>query len=635
MSGKRIWIALLISAGVVVFKVPALRHGVTGLVSGSQETTASDVYWTCPMHPEIRLPQKGECPICGMSLVEKHGGGDEQSNVVTVTPQQIQLTGVTAAPVEKRKLAREISAYGTIAYDETHLAVVSAWVGGRIDKLFVDFTGVTVEKGHPLVSLYSPDLLAAAEEHALAVTSLERARQTGNPEAIRPAQDLVTASRQRLLRWGLNEDQVAEIAGGGEVGDHITIYAPQGGTVIERMAYEGMYVKQGDVLFRVADLSTVWLSAEVYEDDLPYLYAKRTGDYYACPMHPNVTSKQPGSCRICGMELVRTNDEVQVDISARAFPGEVFHGKVAFTDPVLNPETRTVRVRVNIDNRDFKLKPNMYARASIKLPLGEMLALPEDAVLQSGSRTLVLVEEGEGRFRPQPVSLGRMWLDDATPQPATGQELVFQRGATRYHEVLAGITEGERVVTSGNFLIGSESQLQGALAKMLGEDVHVPAPPQEHEPAATGTTATPAPKTMAPDPSLAIPAVKRLLDAYDAIAVALAADKTEGVAAAAAVIAENAPDSDVRTAANAMGKADDLAVARKQFVALSDAVAAYAAANHTVLAKVLGDAFPRKVYCPMYPGTWLQRGDDVMNPYYGSKMLHCGTFKPWDEKAGN
>ena len=633
MSGKQIGIALLVLTAVLVLAVPALRHGITGLVSGQQEATSDDVYWTCPMHPEIRLPQKGDCPICGMSLVEKRGGGDdEQSGVVNVTPQQIQLTGVTAAPVERRALAREISAYGTIAYDETHLAVVSAWVGGRIDKLFVDFTGVTVEKGHPLVSLYSPDLLAAAEEHALAVRSLDLARQTGNAEAIRPAQDLVAASRQRLLRWGLNEQQVDEIARGGDVGDHITIYAPQGGTVIERMAYEGMYVNQGDVLFRVADLSTVWLSAEVYEDDLPYLYEERAGDYYACPMHLQVTSKQMGSCSICGMELVRTNDDVQVDINARAFPGEVFHGKVAFTDPVLNPETRTVRVRVNIDNRDYKLKPNMYARASIKLPLGEMLAVPENAVLQSGSRTLVLVEEGEGRFRPQPVSLGRMWLDDATPQPATGRELVFQSGASRYHEVLSGVTEGDRVVTSGNFLIGSESQLQGALAKMLGDDVRVPAPPK---PVETGTPDTSTPDAGAPVPSLAIPAVKRLLDAYDAIAVSLAADKTDGVAGAAAVIAENAPDGAVRTAAYAMTEPGDLANARKQFVALSNAVIAYAAANSAVLERALGDAAPRKAYCPMYPGAWLQRGDDIVNPYYGSKMLHCGTFKAWDEATGN
>ncbi len=631
MKRTLIWIAVLAVAAVIVVAVPSLRHGVSGLIGGTQKIASEDVYWTCPMHPEIRLTQPGDCPICGMSLVEKRGVSEERSSVVAVTPQQIQLTGVTVEPVARRDLARTISAYGTIDYDETHLAVVSAWVGGRIDKLYVDFTGVTVEKGHALVSLYSPDLLAAAEEHALAVRSLASARKTGNAEAIHPAEDLVTASRQRLLRWGLNEAQVDDIARGKEVGDHMTIYAPQGGTVIERMAYEGMYVNQGDVLFRVADLSTVWLNAEVYEDDIPYLYQSRPGDYYLCPMHPEVTSKTRGSCPKCGMELIRTNDSIEVDITARAFPGETFRGKVAFTDPVLNPQTRTVGVRVNIENRDLKLKPNMYARASIRLPLGNMLAVPENALLQSGTRTLVLVEEGEGRFRPQPVSLGRMWLDAASTAAQTEpKELAFKRTTSRYHEVLQGLAAGERVVTSGNFLVGSESQLQGALAKMLGDDVHALAPAETSEPAAAAETVS-----AAPDPSLAIPAVKRLLDAYDTIAVALAADKLDGVAAAAKVAAANAPDAATKTAANAMLETTDLATARKQFLALSDAVIAYAAANHEVLGKALGDQFPRKAYCPMYPGAWLQRGEDIVNPYYGSKMLHCGTFKPWNGKAGN
>ena len=645
MTRKLAWIAALAAFALVVALVPPLRHAVVRLAGGSGEEVSADTYWTCPMHPEIRLARQGDCPICGMSLVEKPAGGaDERGNVVAVTPRQIQLTGVTSQPLARLNLARTINAYGTIDYDETHLAVVSAWVGGRIDKLFVDFTGVTVDKGHPLVSLYSPDLIAAAEEHALAVRSLESARQSGNPEVIRPAQDLVSASRQRLLRWGLSEAQVDEIAQGKDVGDHITLYAPQGGTVIERMAYEGMYVQQGDVLFRVADLSTVWLTAEVYEDDIPFLYEHRAGDYYLCPMHPEVTSRRTGSCPKCGMELIRTNDDVEVEINARAFPGETFRGKVAFTDPVLNPQTRTVRVRVNIANRDSRLKPNMYARASIKLPLGEMLAVPENAVLQSGSRTLVLVEEGEGRFRPQPVRLGRMWLDAVTP-PDASNDLVFKSATSRYHEVLDGLSAGDRVVTSGNFLVGSESQLQGALAKMLGEEVHeLPQPrgsrvlPREAAVRAGGDGGAPAApgggeavdRTREP---LGPAAAKRLFDAYDAIAVSLAADQIKEVAAAAKIVAANAPDDAVKDAATELARATQLDAARERFLVLSDAVIAYAAANHDALAASLGERFPRKAFCPMYPGAWLQRGGDIVNPYYGSKMLRCGSFKPWEEKT--
>jgi Cu(I)/Ag(I) efflux system membrane fusion protein len=602
-------VVLLALVALIVLAVPPLRNAVVGIFGGGDTVVAEDVYWTCPMHPEIRLTQAGDCPICGMSLVEKRGGGDPRGNVVTVTPQQIQLSGVTTAPVARHDLAREIDAYGTVDYDETHLAVVSAWVGGRIDKLFIDFTGVTVEKGHALVSLYSPDLLSAAGEHALAVRSLERARTTGNDAAIKPAQDLVNASRQRLLRWGLNAKQVDEIAAGGEVGDHITIYAPQGGTVIERMAYEGMYVNQGDVLFRVADLSTVWLSVEVYEDDMPYLYEQRPGDYFMCPMHADVTSPRAGTCPQCGMELIRTNDDVAVEIRARAFPAEVFHGKVAFTDPVLNPQTRTVRVRVNIENRDLKLKPNMYARVSIKLPLGNMLAVPENAVLQSGTRTVVLVEEVAGTFRPQPVQLGRMWLDNVSASDPPPNALTFKRATSRYHEVLAGLEVGERVVTSGNFLVGSESQLQGALAKMLGDEVRAPEPPD-----------------AALDPAR----VRAMLNAYDTMAATLAADKLDGVSAAAKTLAGNAPNPVIARAAAPLEHAEhggDIKETRTQFLALSNAVLDYVAANQQAVTSALGDAMPRKAYCPMYPGAWLQRGDDIVNPYYGSMMLHCGEFQ--------
>jgi Cu(I)/Ag(I) efflux system membrane fusion protein len=624
-------------AVALVFAVPSLRRGLKTFFDLSQTTGVSRTYYTCPMHPEIRLPQAGECPICGMSLVEKHAGEEAHSGVVTVTPRQVQLTGVTTAPVSRRALVRAINAYGTVDYDETRLAVVSAWVGGRIDQLYVDFTGVTVEKGHPLVSLYSPDLIAASKEYTLSIAGLERARETNNERVLRSAEEMVAASRQRLRRWGLTDAQIDEIArGGGSDVDHVTIYAPQGGTVIERMAVEGMYVEQGDVLFRVADLSSVWLSAEVYEDDIPHLYQQRAGDYYLCPMHTEVTSQSTGSCPKCGMELIRTNDEVKAEITARAFPGEVFEGKVAFTDPVLNPETRTVRVRVNIENRDFKLKPNMYARAAIRLPAGEMLAVPESAVLQSGSRTVVLVEEAPGRFRPQPVLLGRMWLDAESGEGAAGaagrgaerEELTFKREARRYHEVIEGLREGDRVVTSGNFLVGSESQLQGALAKMLDDSTGA----RGGDVTEIRDGAAPQARTPAPDPAFDPGRARRLLDAYDAIASALAADRLSGIGAAAKTIGAVAPNDVVRRAAAPFEHAehaDDIAQTRRDFLALSNALIDYASANRVALAAAGLDR-ARRVHCPMYPGDWLQRGDEVMNPYYGAKMLHCGVFKSWD-----
>jgi Cu(I)/Ag(I) efflux system membrane fusion protein len=578
----------------------------------STEPVDADVYYTCPMHPEIKLPQMGDCPICGMSLVEKKAGDEEQSGIVAVTPRQIQLTGVTVSAVQERRLTHEIDTYGKIDYDETRLAVVSAWVGGRIDNLFVDFTGTTVQKGHALVSLYSPQLISTENEYLIALKNLRRAEQSGQRQAIESAKSLVTSTRQRLRRWGLSERQLKQVAETGNVEDHVTIYAPVGGTVIEKKATEGMYVKEGDVLFEIADLSRVWLYAEIYEEDIPFLYQEREGDYWTCPMHEEVHREGPGSCPKCGMELIRTNDEIDVAITARAFPGETFEGHIAFTDPFLDPATRTVRVRVNIDNPGQMLKPNMFARAELDLPIGNVIAVPEHAVIQSGERKIVLVEEEPGRFRPQPVRLGRMWLDDPDRLRDERATLVFKDEAMRYHEVLAGVSAGDMVVTSGNFLLGSESQLQGALAKMLEEDEV-----EQKE----------APKYQFTDE----PRLGDILSAYYAIHDSLAGDTIGGIHTNASKIAETAKSASIAEAAEPLTHAhhkNDIDATRDDFEGLSNALIAYVASHRDQLKEM-----PLKAYCPMADAFWLQDGGELLNPYYGSKMLYCGRFTPWDEVA--
>jgi len=605
------------AAVALVMAVPSTRHSLLGFFNIGTTTADADVYYTCPMHPEIKLPQPGECPICGMTLVEKKRGEEEQAGVINVTPQQVQLTGVTVAPVERRDLARTIDAYGTIDYDETRLGVVSAWVGGRIDKLFVDFTGTTVQKGHALVSLYSPQLISSENEYLVAIENQRRARQSGMAQAIQSANALVESSKQRLLRWGLGEKQLDHVVETGQVEDHITIYAPQGGTVTEKKAYEGMYVKEGDVLFRIADLATVWLYAEIYEDDIPFLYQDRPGDYWTCPMHPDVREEEPGSCPKCGMELIRANDEIYATITARALPGQTFQGSIAFTDPFLDPKTRTVRVRMNIRNEGKRLKPNMYARAQIRLPLNDVLAVPENAVLQSGTRQIALVEEAKGRFRPQPVRLGRMWLDDPSQIDAERKQLVFEPNAVRYHEVLAGLDAGERVVTSGNFLLGSESQLQGALAKMLAES----------SVDSTGAESTAAPSYAFVDE----PRIADVLDAYYVIQRRLTQDSIDSVNTMAERIVDEAKSDAIRKAAEPLVHAhhkNDIKATRDDFHALSDVLIAYVSGHSDQMKKM-----PLKAYCPMADAYWLQEGGDLVNPYMGTKMPYCGSFKPWDEAA--
>ncbi|NIM19152.1 MAG: DUF3347 domain-containing protein [Candidatus Latescibacteria bacterium] len=639
----------------VVFAIPASRHAILDFFQLGGETTEVGVYYTCPMHPEIRLPQMGDCPICGMSLVEKSIGEDEeeQTGVVSVTTRQIQLSGVTVEPVAPRKLVREIDTYGTIDYDETRLGVVSAWVGGRIDDLYVDFTGVTVNKGHPLVHLYSPDLISTEKEFLLAKENLSRVERSGLHDAISSARELVNASKQRLLWWGLSEAQIDKIARNGKIEDHITIYAPQGGTVTHKEAYEGMYVKEGDELFHIADLSKVWLFADIYEEDIPFLYQDRPDDFYECPMHPEVTSDSPSMCPKCGMDLIRTNKSIQAEITARAFPGEVFKGTISFTDPFLNPETRTVRVRVNIDNPELKLKPDMYARVQIKLPVGELLAVPENAVLHSGKRKIVLVEEEPGKFRPQPVELGRMWVNDIEREESEHKTLVFKREAIRYHEIIAGLNEGERVVTSGNFLLGSESKLQGALAKMLGvsdanatpADAHIGhshAKPvavqkedkkEKHQGHAGREQAGDKKEKAEERPSklefVEEKAFAAIIDAYYDMADKLAGDKYEGISALADSINAKASSPSIKKAVEPLRHAHhkkDIEKIRVDFEGLSDMLIAYVQ-KHKAGIKDL----PLKAYCPMKDASWLQKSKDIANPYYGSAMYKCGVIQAWEK----
>ncbi len=606
-------IALLILA--VVFIIPSTRQALLGFLNLTHEQAEEGVFYTCPMHPDIRLPQPGECPICGMTLVKKTAGEDEQSGRITVTAQQVQLAGVTVEPLKRREMVKEIDTYGKIDYDETKLGIVSAWVGGRIDKLYVNFTGVTVNKDHPLASVYSPELISTEKEYLLAVNNLRKVEKSSMSAAIKDARDLVNSSRQRLLWWGLGEKQIERIKKSGQVEDHITIFAPIGGTVIKKHAYEGMYVKEGTELFHIADLSRVWLYADIYEDEIPFLYQEREGDYFECPMHPEVQHDSPGSCHKCGMDLMRTNKSIKVEITTRAFPGEIFEGSISFTDPFLNPETRTVRVRVNINNPGLRLKPDMFARAQIHLPLGEILAVPENAVIHSGKRKIVLVEEEEGKFRPQPAKLGRLWLNDAEKEHAEIEKLSFKRQSSRFHEILDGLEEGERVVTSGNFLIGSESQLQGALAKMIEETEKSDKASEDADEVSYDFTRE--------------KSIEQILNAYYGIQTALAADKTEGIPGFAGIIIEKAASKSIKDAAGPLSQEpnNNIKKTRGDFEELSDVLIAYLSKNRAGQKKL-----PNRFYCPMKNAEWLQAADQKANPYYGSMMLKCGELVSWDEE---
>jgi RND family efflux transporter MFP subunit len=432
------------------------------------------LYYTCGMHPTVRVSpedyEKGNtsCPICNMGLVPvyKDEGGmeemepgelEEMEREIKLNARAQRLAQVKTEEIQFHQLFREIKTVGEIDYDERKMAFVAAWIPGRIDKLFVDFTGVRVRKGAPLVWIYSPDLVTTQQEYLLALETLEKVKESPHGETLEGARSLVEASKKRLLLWGVSEKQIKELEEKREASTHMVIHAPIGGTVVHKNAVEGKYVKEGENLYQIADLSNVWVLADIYESD-----------------------------------LVSIEKGQNVEITTSALPGEQFNGQISFIDPYLNTKTRTVKVRVDVSNNQMKLKPGMYVNVLLsahvhdgihssgkviyecpmhpeiqsdkpddcsicgmalvekpQAPPGSVLAVPRSAVLDTGERKLVYVEKEKGTYVAKEIEVG----PDAIA--------VVDGQKKKFYSVRAGLSGGMRVVTQANFLIDSQSQITG------------------------------------------------------------------------------------------------------------------------------------------------------------------------------
>jgi membrane fusion protein, copper/silver efflux system len=352
----------------------------------------------------------------GMKGMENMAGMESSGmspGMVMVSPEKQQLLGVRIGVVEKRPLVKSVRTVGIITYDETKITQVYSKIEGWIDNLYVNYTGKLVEKGQPLFTIYSPDLLATQQEYLLAVKAKERLSSSSIPEVRSGAVSLVEASKRRLALWDISENQIRELEEKGEAQRTLTLYAPHSGFVIKKEAYQGMKIMADKELYTIADLSTVWVNVDIYESEIPFM--------------------RPGQ---------------KASVALSYDPGATFNGNVSYIYPSVDEKTRTAKVRLEFPNPGFKLKPEMYVNAEIKIDGGKHLAVPEEAVLDSGMRKVVFIDKGNGHFEPKEVKLGAK-MDG-------------------HYQVLSGLNEGERVASSSVFLLDSESRMSEVMGAMAG-----------------------------------------------------------------------------------------------------------------------------------------------------------------------
>jgi len=344
MSFRQVILFILcILFNVHAFTVSSFDVSVCAPSASAEEIKEKKIlYWTCGMHPSVKMDKPGKCPICAMDLVpvyEKGAGAEEAGALATIelSERARKLAQVKTDIIGFKSLTKDIYTVGLIEYDERLKTIVSAWIPGRIDKLFVDFTGTQVVKGESMVWIYSPDLVSTQEEYLLALETLEKVMESPFDEVIHGAKSLIEASKRRLLWWGVTEKQIEELTKNKKIKQHTVIYAPIGGIVIEKKALEGQYVMQGEMIYTVADLSNIWMKANIYEYEMAWI---KIGQ--------------------------------EVEVTTPTYPGEAFIGRVSFIEPFLDEKTRSVKIRCDIPNHQLKLKPSMYVNARIRVPVEEL-----------------------------------------------------------------------------------------------------------------------------------------------------------------------------------------------------------------------------------------------------------------------
>lgn len=416
-------IAGLVIGAAVVYYLPPYRGGDEVGTEGQSmelEKEKKILYWRAPMDPTYISDKPGKSPM-GMDLIPVYEGEEEsvEPGTVKIDPVTVQNIGVRAVPVERRVLKRTIRTVGRVGYDEKRVYHIHTKVDGWIEKLYIDFTGQEVKKDDILLEFYSPKLVSAQEEYLMAERYAGRIKEVGR-------ESLLELARRRLELWDVPAHQIKELEETGKVMKTLHIHSPADGIVVEKPVTEGMYANPGTKLYTIADISKVWVYADVYEYETPWI-----------------------------------KEGQAAEVTLAAYPGEVFYGKVSFIYPFMEPKTRTNKVRLEFPNPGRRLKPDMYVNVRLSSVVGRnAVAVPKEAVLLSGERSIVILSRGGGKFTPRVVTLGAETED--------------------YYQVRKGLSEGDMVVTSAQFLIDSEARLKEAITKML-EGKGAESAPMDHE----------------------------------------------------------------------------------------------------------------------------------------------------------
>jgi len=426
LSSAFLPLAVLLLAGVNWTVETAVNHHLAAFQLSTNAAAAEKKikYWKAPMDPTYIRNAPGKSPM-GMDLVPVYEDEAGSGSTLSIDPVTAQNMGVRTAPVIMGSISKRIRTVGLIAYEEPRQYSVNSKIAGWVEVLHVNQTGQSVKKGQPLLEIYSPELVTAQQELLLAHKNYNSLKGSSFPQIAANAKSLLEASRRRLSLWDVSSEQITRIEKSGQVQKRLTFEAPHSGIVSMKMVTEGMYVKPGMALFEISDLSRVWVYADLYENELPFV---KVGQ--------------------------------QASVTLPYAEGKPLSAKVSYLYPYVDPKTRTVKARLEFANPDQSLRPEMYVNVEIQAdPRSNVLTIPAEAVLNSGDKQRVFVALGEGKFEPRTVKTG-------------------VQGDDGMIEISGNIASGEQVVTSAQFLFDSETQLREAIAKMLE--------PQDEKPADAG-----------------------------------------------------------------------------------------------------------------------------------------------------